>query len=152
MVLSTIISFAGDSSEQALCCLRIKLLLTNPMQQSNEYPGDVALYTFVQLMRAFGHNDGFGTTMPVRTPIQPVPGIFNETALRRYDFVMDALAKVCLQSSRPLTPQKWPLPAALASDSRNDPITPGDSGSSGYWETPKLLNSDYRTIIYVACP
>ena len=48
----------------------------------------------LQVIRTFGHNDGYGTTMPVKNPIQPTPGVFNEAALKRYDFVMDALAKV----------------------------------------------------------
>ena len=42
----------------------------------------------------FGHNDGYGTTMPVQNPIQPTPGTFNEAALQRFDFVMNALAEV----------------------------------------------------------
>lgn len=48
----------------------------------------------VRVMRTFGHNDGYGTTMPVQNPIQPRVGVFSEAALRRYDFVMDALSKV----------------------------------------------------------
>lgn len=48
----------------------------------------------MQVFRTFGHNDGYGTTMPVKTPIQPRVGQFSEDALRRYDYVMDALAKV----------------------------------------------------------
>ena len=31
--------------------------------------------------------------MPVMVPIQPTPGVFNETALERYDLVLDALSK-----------------------------------------------------------
>ena len=49
----------------------------------------------VQVLRVFGHNDGYGTTMPVQNPIQPKPGVFNEAALKRFDFVMNALAEVC---------------------------------------------------------
>lgn len=45
-------------------------------------------------MRTFGHNDGYGSTMPVQNPIQPRVGVFSEAALRRYDYVMDALSKV----------------------------------------------------------
>ena len=48
-----------------------------------------------QVLRVFGHNDGYGTTMPVQNPIQPRPGVFSEVALRRFDFVMNALAEVC---------------------------------------------------------
>ena len=48
----------------------------------------------LQVLRVFGHNDGYGTTMPVKNPIQPRPGVFNETALQRFDFVMNALAEV----------------------------------------------------------
>ena len=33
--------------------------------------------------------------MPVQNPIQPRPGVFSEVALRRFDFVMNALAEVC---------------------------------------------------------
>ena len=47
-----------------------------------------------QVLRIFGHNDGYGTTMPVKNPIQPKPGVFNETALQRFDFVMNALSEV----------------------------------------------------------
>jgi len=49
----------------------------------------------IQVLRVFGHNDGYGTTMPVQNPIQPRPGLFSEVALRRFDFVMNALAEVC---------------------------------------------------------
>ena len=47
-----------------------------------------------QVLRTFGHIDGYGTIIPVTNPIQPTVGVFNETALMRYDFVMDALAQV----------------------------------------------------------
>ena len=52
-----------------------------------------------QVLRTFGHNDGYGTTMPVSTPIQPTVGVFSEAALQRYDFVMDAFAKVATHST-----------------------------------------------------
>lgn len=61
----------------------------------------------VRLLRAFGHIDGEGTTVPVKTPIQPIPGVFNETALQRYDFVMDALAKAGIRVIITLT-NYWP--------------------------------------------
>ena len=50
-----------------------------------------------QVLRCFGHIDGRGSkaTIPVKYPIQLKPGVFSEVALQRYDFVMDALAKVC---------------------------------------------------------
>ena len=53
-----------------------------------------------QLLRTFGHNDGYGTTMPVQNPIQPKVGVFNEVALQRYDFVLNALAQVRCCSAR----------------------------------------------------
>ncbi len=55
----------------------------------------------IQVLRIFGHSDGYGTTMPVAYPTQPTVGTFSETALKRYDFAMDALAKV---RTAPLTP------------------------------------------------
>lgn len=52
------------------------------------------------MLRTFGHIDGMaggtidGIPVVVKHPIQLRPGVFSEAALRRYDFVMDALAKV----------------------------------------------------------
>lgn len=66
-----------------------------------------------QVLRTFGHTDGTyggeidGIPVIVKVPIQPKPGVFSEAALRRYDFVMDALAKVCPRI-------KYAAPIALA--------------------------------------
>lgn len=62
----------------------------------------------LKVMRTFGHNDGYGTTMPVRSPIQPRVGQFSEEALKRYDYVMDALSRV--------SPTKSPLAQQLQSN------------------------------------
>lgn len=59
-----------------------------------DYPLLFICETLVQVLRTFGHNDGYGTTMPVRIPIQPQVGDFSEAALQRYDYVMNALAEV----------------------------------------------------------
>ena len=48
-----------------------------------------------QVIRFFGHSDGFGTTLPILNPIQPTVGVFNEMPLTRYDFVLNACAQVC---------------------------------------------------------
>lgn len=48
----------------------------------------------MQLLRCWGHIDGYGTLQKVKYPIQLKPGVYNEVALRRYDFVLDALSKV----------------------------------------------------------
>ena len=53
----------------------------------------------MQVMRVFGHNDGFGTTMLVKFPIQPKIGVFNEKALQRHDLVLNALAEVISRMS-----------------------------------------------------
>ena len=74
-----------------------------------------------QVLRTFGHNDGYGTTMPVQIPIQPTPGVFDEAALQRYDFVMDALAKV-----RPrITCAAWQHPWLRLQDT----LSPGSSAA-----------------------
>lgn len=46
----------------------------------------------MQLLRAWGH----GTIQTVQFPMQPSIGVFSEAALRRYDFVVDALSRVRL--------------------------------------------------------
>ncbi len=50
----------------------------------------------MQLLRAWGHIDGYGTIQTVQFPMQPSIGVFSEAALRRYDFVLDALSRVRL--------------------------------------------------------
>lgn len=61
----------------------------------------------VRVLRTFGHNDGYGTTMPVQKPIQPRVGVFDEAALRRYDFVLDALSKAGIRITLTMT-NHWP--------------------------------------------
>ena len=48
-----------------------------------------------QLLRCWGHINGFGTKQKTKYPIQPRLGVYSEDALRRYDFVLDQLSKVC---------------------------------------------------------
>ena len=46
----------------------------------------------------FGHSEGYGTSLPIKYPIQPKLGVFSETALQRYDFAVYAAGKVFRQS------------------------------------------------------
>ncbi len=56
----------------------------------------------MQLMRIFAFVNGYGWNgtrngekgQPTPYPAQPTPGVFNETTLQRFDFVMDQLAQV----------------------------------------------------------
>lgn len=50
----------------------------------------------VRVMRVFGHSEGFGTPTdsPLKNPIQPRIGTFNEAALRRFDYALYAAGKV----------------------------------------------------------
>ena len=50
--------------------------------------------SFRQLLRCWGHINGFGTKQKTKYPIQPRLGVYSEEALRRYDFVLDQLSKV----------------------------------------------------------
>lgn len=73
--------------------------LTNILQQHYQHG--------VRVIRTFGHNDGWGTSMPVKKPIQPSVGKFDEAALRRYDYVLDALAKAGIRITLTMT-NHWP--------------------------------------------
>ena len=46
----------------------------------------------------FGHSEGYGTSLPIKYPIQPRLGVFSETALKRYDFAVYAAGKVLRRS------------------------------------------------------
>ena len=58
----------------------------------------------VQVLRVFGHVNGFGGGDEERSkfPFQPSLGIFNETNLRRYDLVLDELSQAMLLDISPL--------------------------------------------------
>jgi hypothetical protein len=58
-------------------------------------PNKVYCVSFPQLLRCWGHINGFGTKQKTKYPIQPRLGVYSEDALRRYDFVLDQLSKVC---------------------------------------------------------
>mmetsp|Transcript_2656 Transcript_2656/g.7895 ORF Transcript_2656/g.7895 Transcript_2656/m.7895 type:complete len:654 (-) Transcript_2656:3455-5416(-) len=59
----------------------------------------------VRVMRVFGHSEGFGTPTdsPLKNPIQPRIGTFNEAALRRFDYALYAAGKVGIRLIPTLT-------------------------------------------------
>ena len=66
---------------------------------------DARLPFLVQVVRVFGHINGYGAGQGTPNPIQPTPGVYNETALERYDYILDQMAQVndsllglCLQT------------------------------------------------------
>jgi hypothetical protein len=59
-----------------------------------------------QLVRCWGHINGFGTIQRTQYPIQPRLGQYNEATLQRYDLVLNELSKVC-NGTRCLEQAAW---------------------------------------------
>lgn len=51
-----------------------------------------------QVMRIHAFSAGYDVRQVVPIPIQPAPFVYNETALQRFDFVIDAMAAVSEQN------------------------------------------------------